>query len=240
MKLFKIEFHIYIKIKIKIQMYFYRFYIFIIAYSTISVQAWYTTVIESGTTIIKTLPKSTTTTGLFTTSIISTTTTTTTTTTATSPIPTICPFAVICFDDLNVTTSTSPIPNGYNGFNWDNIYALQATGNYKRGLITPPNIAISDGQDTITISIASSDCSFNSLTTVYVTSLFTTINVNVIFSAFNNGEEIDTFTVTIIPNQPALITFPNTFRSARSITITKTSSYVLAIDNLGIHAGCKK
>lgn len=209
-------------------MYFCTFFIFIVG--VISVQAWYTTVIESGTTIVKTLPRSTTTTP----STISTTTT------STSPIPTICPFNIICFDDLNATTSTTPIFNGYNGFNWHNIYVLQATGNYKHGLITPPNIAISNGQDIITISVISSGCIITSSTTVYLTPLFITTNVSVIFTGFNNGEERVTFTVTINPNQPNLITFPDTFINIQSITITKTSSYTLAIDNLGIHAACQK
>lgn len=52
-------------------MYFYRFCIFIIA--VIHVQAWYTTVIESGTTITITSTSSTTTTTTTTTSTISTT-----------------------------------------------------------------------------------------------------------------------------------------------------------------------
>lgn len=84
-----------IKISIENKMYFYKFYVLII--SIVYVQAWYTTIIESGTTIIKTLPRSTSTkTNSVISSTISTFTTTITNTISTSSLTTTTSSISVC------------------------------------------------------------------------------------------------------------------------------------------------
>ncbi|MGH8763234.1 MAG: PEP-CTERM sorting domain-containing protein [Nitrosospira sp.] len=87
----------------------------------------------------------------------------------TGPIPGMAKTTILTFDDLG--SSERLIPNGYEGFNWDNfrtsdaISSMEPESGYKEGIVSPPYAAFNSGYEPASFS---STVPFN-LVSIYVT-----------------------------------------------------------------------
>ncbi|CAN1209365.1 hypothetical protein TUMEXPCC7403_04015 [Tumidithrix helvetica PCC 7403] len=119
--------------------------------------------------------------------------------------------ATLTFDDLPNSSGGSPIPNGYNGFTWNNFYEVNGLSNiytppnstgYQAGVVSPNNVIFNGFANPASLSSAT-PFTFNS---AYFT------------AAWNDGLQIDVkgflgstqlFATTIAPSAtaPTLFTF---------------------------------
>lgn len=111
---------------------------------------------------------------------------------------------VINFDDLS---SGSPIPNGYQGFNWDNFYTLSGSqyvpSGYNNGTVSNPNVAYNAYGFPASVSINNSQFDFNS---AYLTSAWNN-GLNIVVEGFLNGVTKYSQTVTVDSTSATLFNF---------------------------------
>ncbi len=113
---------------------------------------------------------------------------------------------VIGFDDI--PSSFSQVANGYNGFNWNNTFAVSGTlaavflgptNGFTQGVISPGNVG-SNG--TGGVSGFSSATNF-SLQSLYLTAIWNT-GMNVLIEALDNGSVIGSTNFLINASSPTL------------------------------------
>lgn len=110
---------------------------------------------------------------------------------------------LITFDDL----AGGPIPNGYEGFDWNNFYVeggggIPGTG-YQYGLISSPNTAYNGSGNPASWVSSSTPFTLNS---AYITGAWNNgLQVNVI--GYNGGTELYDNTYTVSESSPTLIIF---------------------------------
>lgn len=110
---------------------------------------------------------------------------------------------VVTFDDLSGIT---PIANGYNGLNWNNIYSLdtstyQASG-YVNGVVSPVNVAFNGFGSPGTISSATA-FDFNG---AYFTAAWNT-GLNINLEGYNGATLLYSQTIVVDPWAPTYFTF---------------------------------
>jgi hypothetical protein len=106
---------------------------------------------------------------------------------------------LITFDDISTGGGYVAVPNGYQGFNWSDIYAEGGLGDgYTSGVVSPPNAAFNGFGTPGSFSAVSGTFTFNS---GYFTGAFGAENVNV---PDNLG---DSKTFSVNETTPTLETF---------------------------------
>lgn len=115
----------------------------------------------------------------------------------------------ITFDDINTNGGCcTPIPNGYNGLNWNNFFALDATASpysmegYGAGLVSPPNVAFNGGGSPASIT---SGANFT-LTSGYFTGAWND-GLNITITGLENGTPLFNETIVVNSTSPTLETF---------------------------------
>ena len=136
----------------------------------------------------------------------------------------------IGFDDL---ASLSAIPNGYNGLDWNNFYAINGTNitgtGYANGVVSPNNVAFNGYGNDASISVASGTFTLNSgyFTAAWVNGL------NIDVTGFNSGTQIDQTTLVENTSGPKFETF--NWSGLDKVTFHSGSVTQFALDNLTVN-----
>jgi len=119
--------------------------------------------------------------------------------------------ALITFDDLPDVGGNIPIPDGYQGFNWNNFFALNAVNyglnpsGYLNGLVSPNNVAFNGfgNPAAVIVSALSGTFDFNS---VYLTGVWND-GLNITVEGYLGGVLQNTQTVVVDTTAPTQFTF---------------------------------
>lgn len=147
--------------------------------------------------------------------------------------------AIINFDDLNTGGSYTLIPNGYQGFNWNNFYAISQSyspqSGYGKGTASAPNVAFNGFGDPASFSPVSGTFDFNS---AYLTAAWSD-GLNILVEGFLGG--VNTYSQTVVVNTTSPTKFTFNYLGVETVRFTSfggTDSYRshLALDTLEYNA----
>ncbi|WYM01121.1 MAG: PEP-CTERM sorting domain-containing protein [Gloeotrichia echinulata CP02] len=114
---------------------------------------------------------------------------------------------VVTFDDLS--GNEAPIPNGYQGLNWNNFYYLNGTLNiydssgYDNGIVSTPNVAYNGFGTPASVSVDHGQFDFNS---TYLTGSWNN-GLNILVKGSLGGVPKYSQTVTVNTTSPTKFTF---------------------------------
>jgi hypothetical protein len=119
-------------------------------------------------------------------------------------------YPLITFDDLSPSGNGDLIANGYEGFQWDNFYALNGASNnynpsgYMNGVVSPENVAYNGFGDPATLSATGPDVfTFNS---VYLTAAWND-GLIIAIDGYQGSVLVYSQTVTVDTHGPTLFNF---------------------------------
>jgi len=148
-------------------------------------------------------------------------------------LPAIAQAQVINFDDAFQDCGYTALPNGYQHFNWDNVYVITGECNsgpgYTNGVVSSPNVAY-NGYGSPADFWSTSPFTFNS---VYATSAWYDDNV-VTFSGWLGATPLYTQSFPIVTSGPQLLTF--NWGGIDKVEIV-TSNYQAVFDDLTVNGG---
>lgn len=139
--------------------------------------------------------------------------------------------ATITFDDLSAPDPDSTvIANGYNGFDWDNFYVMNApayyipdTG-YQHGMVSQENVAYNGSANPASFSRAT-EFTFNS---VFLTTAWA--NGTIRFEGFNGVNSLYLMDVAANTVAPTLVTF--NWTGITKVVVTSLVNSQAVLDNL--------
>ena len=120
-------------------------------------------------------------------------------------LPAIAQAQLITFDDAMTGCGSTGLSNGYQGFNWNNFYVLNATpgcyqaSGYTNGIVSSPNVAYNSYANPASVSLAGS-FTFNS---VYMTAAWND-GLNVFVQGFVGVNPVYSQLLVINTNGPTL------------------------------------
>jgi hypothetical protein len=150
---------------------------------------------------------------------------------------------LITFDDLTPSGFGSLIPNGYQGYNWSNWYALNSSSNfynpsgYQNGSVSPENVAFNGFADPASVSSGSTFTA----SSVYVTAAWND-GLNVLIEGLNGGVGMFSTVVVVDTTGPTFV--PLGWSGIDELRISgsggtahyTTGAHHVVIDNLSLNA----
>ena len=141
--------------------------------------------------------------------------------------------SVLTFDELAVTGPNTAVPNGYGGFNWNNMWVTNGDdypgSSYSAGAVSGRNVAYNGYSELATVELSSTD-KFD-LTSAYFTSAWENDNILTV-KGFSNGSMLYSSTHTINTSGPLFIEF--NYLDVDSVWFT-TTKYQFAMDNMCVN-----
>lgn len=128
---------------------------------------------------------------------------------AIAPMPSLS--AMLTFDDISLEPEFAPIPNGYGGFNWSNMYYLNSTpsiyedSGYARGTVSGNYVAFNAFANPGDVLAISSGDTFDFNSTYLTAAWNHDLNINV--QGYLNGSLVYNQTVVVSDDAPTLFNF---------------------------------
>jgi hypothetical protein len=116
--------------------------------------------------------------------------------------------AIVTFDDLD-SANVGEIQNGYQGFNWNNFYYLNATNlgiqpsGYENGIVSTPNVALNAFAQPASVSVSNGQFDFNS---AYLTGAWNN-GLNILVEGFLDGITKYSKSITVNSASPTKFSF---------------------------------